>query len=250
MDLSRKVAVVTGGGSGIGRAIVNAYLARGASVAVIRNDGGARLSPSAVGSGGEDRLVELQGDVSAAAQVRDCFRQVGERWGRVDILVNCAGVTERSPLSEESESTWDRTMAVNLKGHYLCAKEAAAFMSRVGGGSIINVSSIRARLGFANDGSYIASKGGIEAYTRALAVELADRRIRVNCIAPGAIETDFNRDRLLDPHIRARTVESIPLGRIGVPEDLAGIASFLASDLSAFITGATIPVDGGQLIKG
>lgn len=251
MELSGKVAVVTGGTRGIGRAIAAAFAASGAQVAVIHNDSEPpQYIPCSHVSGKEERIVELKGDISEADQVRHCFGQIGERCARVDILVNCAGMTERLPLMHMSEASWERTLAVNLTGHYLCTKEAVKYMSSGGGGSIINVSSVRARRGYAYDSSYIAAKGGIEAFTRAMAVELAEYRIRVNCIAPGAIETDFNRDRLQDPVIREKTIQSIPLARIGVPEDVAGIAVFLASEQSAYITGVTIPVDGGQMIKG
>lgn len=250
MDLHGKVAVVTGGQRGIGKAITDAYLAAGASVAVIHNDSGQHQTSRMGRIGPEVQLYELQGDVSETAQMSRIFGQIDERWGRVDILVNCAGITERLPLTALDESSWDRVMAVNLKGHYLCVKETVPLMLKAGGGSIINISSIRARLGFASDSCYIAAKGGIESFTRALAVELAGDRIRVNCIAPGAIETDFNRERLQEPSIRESTLQSIPLGRIGEPEDIAGAALFLASERSAFITGVTIPVDGGQIIKG
>ncbi|MEF3310004.1 SDR family NAD(P)-dependent oxidoreductase [Paenibacillus sp. GYB004] len=250
MDFHGKVAVVTGGQRGIGKAITAAYLAAGASVAVIHNDEQPH-QPSQFGPvGAEERFFELYGDVSQSGRMNDIFGQIGERWGRIDILVNCAGITERLPLTALNESSWERMMAVNLKGQYLCVKETVPLMLKAGGGSIINISSIRARLGFASDSCYIAAKGGIESFTRALAVELAGDRIRVNCIAPGAIETDFNRERLQEPAIRESTLQSIPLGRIGGPDDVAGAALFLASDLSAFITGVTIPVDGGQLIKG
>lgn len=249
MNLSGKIAVVTGGARGIGDAIVTAFLKSGAKVAIVdkrilRDNLRDHILHE------EEELFEIKGDVSQADQVRQSFEQIGSRWGRVDILVNCAGISDRLPLLDTGEGAWDHMMAVNLKGHFLCTQAAVNFMREQRSGSIINISSVRAQLGYSNDSCYIAAKGGVESFTRALAVELGADRIRVNCIAPGAIETDFNRSRLQDPVIRQMTLQSIPLGRIGIPEDVAEAALFLASDRAAFITGVTISVDGGQVIKG
>ncbi|WP_158607000.1 SDR family NAD(P)-dependent oxidoreductase [Paenibacillus ginsengarvi] len=240
-----KVAVVTGGWRGIGRAVAVTLLEMGARVAVIDTD----CKPPNIPCD-EERLLVLEADIALGDQVKSSFDRIGRRFGGVDILVNCAGMTYRQPLIELEETFWDETMGVNLKGHYLCTREALPHMRARGGGSIVNVSSVRARLGFANDSCYIACKGGIESFTRALAVELAEYGVRVNCIAPGSIETDFNRDRLNAPGAREQAIAAIPLGRIGVPEDVVGTVLYLASDLSAYVTGVTIPVDGGLIIKG
>ncbi|CAG7640507.1 3-oxoacyl-[acyl-carrier-protein] reductase FabG [Paenibacillus solanacearum] len=240
MLLKGKTAVVTGGNRGIGSAIAGAFAAHGAQVAVLHNEKEESDSPH----------VQLKADVSSPDEVERCFRDLQECWGRLDILVNNAGVTIRGLLGETDESRWDRIMAVNLKGHFFCTQAALKLFRATGGGCVINISSVRAHRGYAGDGAYIASKGGVEAFTRAMAVELAPDRIRVNCIAPGAIETDFNRDRLLDPQVRKSTENSIPLCRIGEAADVAGTAVYLASGLSAYVTGVTIPVDGGLMIKG
>lgn len=238
--LNGQVALVTGGARGIGRAIAAAFSAAGAEVAVAD----VHLE-SATG-----HALEVRTDISDPRRVEALFGAVQEQWGRLDILVNNAGILANQPVLQLTEDAWDRVLAVNLKGQFLCAQAAARLMARRGTGCIINISSIRARKAAVHHANYIASKGGVEALTRALALELAPHGIRVNCIAPGAIQTEINRDALGDPAFRARVLDRIPLARLGQPEDVAGVAVFLASDLARFVTGSIVPVDGGEAATG
>lgn len=242
--------MVTGGSRGIGRAIAEAFLAEGARVAVLHSDleDDPRLAWMRQADPG--RLLPICADVCSPEQITEAFRRVADRWGTLDILVNNAGATNRLPFAEMADSDWEQMQHLNLDSVFHCTRAALVPMQRAGAGTVINISSIRAHRGFASDSGYIAAKGGMEALSRALAVELAPLQIRVNCIAPGAIATDFNRTRLEDPELRQQALGSIPLARLGRPADLAGAALFLASSWSSFITGITLPVDGGQLIKG
>jgi gluconate 5-dehydrogenase len=189
----------------------------------------------------------VQADVSDAAQVQAMVEQTLATFGRIDILMNNAGAVIRKPFLEIEEETWDRIIDVNLKGVFLVSQAVARHMvARQGGGSIINTSSISAQIAYDDLSHYQAAKAGVYMLTRGMAYELAKHNIRVNAIEPGLIETDLNRARLADPELRARRVGKIPLGRPGQPDDLAGAAIYLASDESAFTTGAAIRIDGGQ----
>jgi NAD(P)-dependent dehydrogenase (short-subunit alcohol dehydrogenase family) len=172
---------------------------------------------------------------------------VMEAFGRVDILVNNAGVTNRQPLMDVAESEFDRVIGVNLKGPLWCTQAAVPAMRSCGGGTIINVLSITAEIVSPCQGVYAASKGGLRSLTRALAVELAPDKIRVNGILPGTTVTGINRERFSDPDVLAQRVRRIPLGRPGQPDDYAGPVILLASDASSWMTGSLIAVDGGLL---
>jgi NAD(P)-dependent dehydrogenase (short-subunit alcohol dehydrogenase family) len=242
MRLEGKVAIVTGAGHGIGRGIAERFAREGARVGV--NDVDAERAEEVAAAIGEG-AVPAPADVSDSAAVDVMFDTVLERLGPVDVLVNNAGLiaVERHVL-EADEAWWDRVLDVNLKGQFLCALRAAKEMAPRRTGCMVNLSSGGARQAHRGMVSYDASKGGVEAMTRALALDLAPYGIRVNALAPGAI----NVMGLSEEEARRRG-ETVPMGRVGTPDDLAGPAVFLASDDAAYVTGVVISVDGGLLVQ-
>ncbi len=252
MRLAGKVALVTGGAVGIGRAIAEAFLREGARVAigdVDRQRGEqTRQELSALGP-----IRFIQGDVSRAEEARQMVEETVVAFGRLDVLVNNAGVTHRGTVVDTEEADWDRVVAVNLKGIYLCSKYAIPHMIRAGGGSIINIGSIASVIGLQENAAYNASKGGVLALTRNMAVDYAVHGIRVNALCPAMILTPMLEQFIRiqpDPEAYVRRVEqAIPLGRIGRPEDVAPAAVFLASDESRFVTGSALMVDGGYTAR-
>ncbi len=244
-DLKGKVVVVTGAGHGIGRAIALRFGLEGAHVVV--NDVDADRTAQcakAIGAAGGSALAAAA-DVSDRAQVDGMFDQAVQRFGTVDVLVNNAGLTrtERHFLTGD-EAWWDRILAVNLKGVFLCSLHAAQIMARKRSGAIINVSSGGASAAHRGNAAYDAAKGGIEALTRAMALDLAPYGVRVNTLVPGAIDSQG-----IDPELKKVRGEVIPLGRMGDVEDLAGPAVFLASDDARYVTGTRLVVDGGMLAQ-
>ena len=238
--LEGKVAIVTGAGSGIGRGIAERFALEGARVVVNDVDGAAAAeTANAIGA------VPIAADVSSSADVDRLFDQTIEQLGGVHVLVNNAGLidVERHFL-EADEAWWDRVLAVNLKGQFLCGLRAANWMARNGGGAIVNLSSGGARAAHRGMAAYDASKGGVEAMTRAMALDLGPYGIRVNALAPGSVDV-----RGFTPEEAAEKGETIPLGRVGTPEDMAGVALFLASDDAAYVTGVAISVDGGLIAQ-
>jgi len=240
--LDGKVAIVTGGSRGIGRAIVERFLAEGASVATAAR----RASGEPIQS---ERCLFLEADVSRAGEVEKLFAETIRRFGGVDILVNNAGTQLEKTIEHTSESEFDRVMATNVKGPFLCAKAALEPMRRRGGGSIINIGSYS---GFQADPGlavYCASKGAVYALTRALAVDHGRDNIRCNVVSPGWIATEMAEafiDSLPDPaRARANLASIHPLGRSGHPRDIAECVLFLASDAAAFVSGQEFIVDGG-----
>ena len=241
--LEQKVAIVTGGTRGIGRAIVERYLTEGARVvAMARKPLEQALHPA-------EKLLYLTADVSRAADVARVFSCCQERFGGLDILVNNAGIQLEKTFEETTEEEWDRVMAVNLKGVFLSARAAIAPMRRRGGGSIVNIGSYDGFLADPGLAAYCASKGGVHALTRAIAVDHGKDGIRCNAICPGWIETEMVEAYLAslpDPGAARASVASIhPLGRTGQPADIADLALWLASDESAFVTGQQFVADGG-----
>jgi NAD(P)-dependent dehydrogenase (short-subunit alcohol dehydrogenase family) len=252
MRLEGKVALVTGGGSGIGRATADLFAQEGAKVAVSDLDRPtARETAEAIGRAGGDAMF-LTGDVSVSADAERMVSAVVDKYGRLDVLVNSAGVSARNALPEGAspEQVWDKVMDVNLKGTYLVSWFAVPAMERSGGGSIINLSSIMGLVGYPRGmgggfNPYNPSKGGVLQFTRNLAIDSADKNIRVNCICPGYVETNLTR-ALTDDEDQRRALESLhPIGRLGRPEEIAFGALYLASDESAFVTGTPLVIDGG-----
>jgi NAD(P)-dependent dehydrogenase (short-subunit alcohol dehydrogenase family) len=229
VKLDGKVALVTGAARGIGRALADGLAAEGAIVHT--ND---LHEPPQIGDG-----LALEYDVSQRAHVAQMFAQLDE----LDVLVNCAGITGWLNVDDPREETWDAVVDTNLKGTFFCSLEAAPFMRRRGGGSIVNVSSVVGARGMKNLSVYGASKGGVNALTVQLAVELAPHNIRVNAFAPGA--TNVERNLADDPRYVEIWEPLIPLGRVGEPEDMVGPCVFFASDDSRFVTGQLLYVDGG-----
>jgi len=249
MKLQGKAALVTGASRGLGRAIAVGLAREGARVGV-HYRGSAQEAEAAVREiealGGE--AVALEADVRDKAQVEAMFQQFLERFGQLDILVNNAGIMYNTPFVDMPEEEWDAVMETNVKGYFLCGQQAARHMIPRRAGKIINVSSTRQEQAWPGNAHYCASKGAIYMLTRVMALELGPHGIRVNSISPGTIETDLNRHTLSDPEFRRNRIARIPVGRLGVPEDVVGAAVFLASDESDFVNGAFLMIDGGQTI--
>jgi len=248
-DLTGKKALVTGGSRGIGRGICLALAKQGADVAVNyrSNEAEAQAVVSEIKAMGRQAFA-VQADVSSAESVAKMFAEIKNHWGKLDILANNAGIVKFANFEEVTEEDWDQILAVNLKGQFLCAKEALKLMGP--GGKIINIASIASGgvgIGFRQIAHYTASKGGVVALTENLALELGPKGINVNAIAPGVIETDMTRDLMADEKSKAGLLARIPKGRFGKPEDIGAAAAFLASDEADYITGTVLYVDGGWL---
>lgn len=251
MRLQDKVALVTGGSRSIGRAIAIGLAREGADVAVNytqAKDAADEVVQEIQRLG--RRAIAVQADVANVVQIEAMVKKVVDTFGRIDILMNNAGIVVRTPLFDVTEELFDRVMDVDVKGLFFASQIVARQMIKQGrGGVMINTSSVSAEMAQAELTHYQAAKAAVYMLTRGLALELAQYGIRVNAIEPGLIETDLNRARLANPKIRAERISTIPLGRIGRPEDLVGAVVYLASDESAYATGAAIRVDGGQTIK-
>jgi len=249
MLLKNKVAIVTGAATGIGNAIANAFAKEGASV-VIDYVGHPELADASVQSvqkaGG--KALAVPADISNPEQVDSLIQKTVATFGRLDILVNNAGIEFKHPFVEFPFDLWQKVIAVDLTGPFLCAKAAANEMIRQsGGGRIINISSVHEDLPMPTNAPYCAAKGGLRMLMRTIAVELAPHKITVNNIAPGAIYTPIDKDVQSDPKLEAQLMAEIPLGRWGKPEEVAALAVFLASEAAAYCTGGTFFVDGGMI---
>jgi NAD(P)-dependent dehydrogenase (short-subunit alcohol dehydrogenase family) len=245
MRLQDRIAVVTGAGSGNGRAIAIGMAREGAHVVIADvNQQGAEATAQDISALGRQTLV-LKTDVSRVHEIEAMVQAVMERFGRIDILVNNAGVIVRQPLLEITEATWDRILAINLKGVFFCTQAVARVMIRQGQGKIVNIASIAGVRAEPRRVHYNTSKAGVIMLTKSAAVELAPFHVNVNAIGPGLIETPMTRELIADMNQAKYWQENIPWGRIGKPEDLVGAAIFLASDEAEYITGVTIFVDGG-----
>jgi NAD(P)-dependent dehydrogenase (short-subunit alcohol dehydrogenase family) len=248
MELSGRKALVTGAGSrGIGRATARALAAAGADVAVHYLD----QRQAAEALAGEIRAAgrtsaALAADLSDPAAARAMVRRAAEALAGLSVLVACAATLARRPFLEIDDAEWDRVHAVNMRGTFAVAQEAAKVMAEAdAGGRIVLVSSVNQDHPTRHLAHYVASKGGVRMLARAMALELAPLGITVNLVAPGTVETDINRAALADPAFRAEKVAMIPAGRVAAPEEVAAAAVYLASPAASYVTGATITVDGG-----
>ncbi|QCY09509.1 glucose 1-dehydrogenase [Pseudomonas sp. MPC6] len=239
-----KIAIVTGGGRGIGRAIVERFVVEGAQVVVA-----GRSEPDPPFAGGAGNPLFCRTDVARAADVQALMAFALERFGRLDVLVNNASVQLEKPIGETSEAEWDWLMGINLKGVFLCAKAALAPMRQAGGGVILNIGSYD---GFAADpglAAYCASKGGVHALSKSIAVDYGREGIRCNAICPGWIRTDMMSAYLqsqADPaEAEGAVIAQHPVGRLGEPQDIANLATWLASDEASFASGQLFVLDGG-----
>jgi NAD(P)-dependent dehydrogenase (short-subunit alcohol dehydrogenase family) len=246
--LKGKIALVTGSRRGIGRAIALALARAGADVAVcdlITNDGKLNSVAKEIRGFGS-RTLAIQTDISHQTEIEKMAELILVQFGKIDILVNCAGVwIPGHMLIECTEENWDKVIDTNLKGTYLCCKSIGKLMTKQMSGSIINLSSQVGLDPGVGIGAYSISKAGIIMLTRQLALELARYKIRVNALAPGVVKTDFNANIWDSPEKEKRIASSIPLGRLAEPEDIADSAVFLASDASGYITGEVISINGG-----
>ncbi len=249
MKLAGKVACVTGSGQGIGQAIAIRLAQEGADVIV---------DDRVIGESAEQTLAEIrrcgrramavQGDLSNPADDRRVIAEGVAQMGRIDILVNNAGVEKRADFWDVTEADFDFVLGINLRGTFFITQDFVKHLRETNRpGRIINISSVHEELPFPHFSTYCASKGGLKMLCRDLAIELAPLGITINNIAPGAIETPINKALLNNPELLKMLLEKIPLGRLGTPKDVAGLAAFLASDDAAYITGSTLFVDGGLL---
>lgn len=245
MRLSGKVALVTGSARGIGRSIAELFCAEGATVVVndIGSDAGARETLAALEAAGGKGSVEMF-DVSDAAQVGAGVKNILEAHGRIDVLVNNAGITRDNLLLRLSEDDFDAVLRVNLKGTYLLTRVVTRHMMKQRSGRVVNISSVVGMMGNAGQSNYAAAKAGIIGFTKATARELASRNITVNAIAPGFIQTAMTA--ALPEAVRNAFMAQIPLGRFAEPREVAELALFLASDASSYITGQVVGINGGM----
>lgn len=250
-SLEGKVALVTGAGSGIGRAAALAFAREGAKVVVadLVADGGKETVRLIEQAGGTALFVE--GDVSAAASAEAIVRTAIEQYGRLDCAYNNAGIEgTQAPTAECAEDNWDRVLSINLKGVWLCMKHELAHMAAHGGGAIVNTASVAGLVGFPGIPAYCASKGGVVMLTKTAALEYATQGIRVNAVCPGVIRTPMI-DRFLggSAEAEAEFVSLEPVGRMGTPEEVAEAVVWLCSDAASFVTGHALPVDGGLVAR-
>ena len=244
MSLNGQVAVVTGASRGIGRAVALKLSQAGAAVVVTATtvEGAQRTADEITAAGGKSLAVKV--DVSVAAEVEGLFKEAVAAFGKVDVLVNNAGITKDGLLLRMKESDWDAVMDVNLKGAFNCTREAAKLMSKARYGRIVNLSSVVGEMGNPGQANYCASKAGMIGLTKSVAKELARRNVTVNAVAPGFIETDMTQE--LSEKAKESLQEQIPMGRLGSGDDVAAAVLFLVSDGAAYITGHVLSVNGGM----
>ncbi|MBA2713426.1 MAG: SDR family oxidoreductase [Rubrobacteraceae bacterium] len=247
--LEGRVALVTGGGGGLAEGICTRLAADGASIAAVdvSREKAERVAGLAEANGAS--AIALEVDVSDRSSVEATVAGVARELGGVDILVNNAAVYPRRPWTEIEEDEWDRVMAVNLKGYFLCARAVYPYMIERGRGNIVNVASITFFIGWTLLLDYVASKGGIVGFTRTLAREVGPDNINVNAIAPGAFPTDAEKIHPDQEGYNRWVLEQQSIKRRGTPEDIGNLVAFLASDASSFITGQTIGIDGGWMMR-
>ena len=247
MRLEGKVTVVTGGARGIGAACARRFAAEGAVVVIgdILEELGEATAQSIREAGGAATFIPC--DTGDGSQARALIEETVSRHGRVDVLVNNAGIFTIADFLDVTEEDFDRVLRVNLRGYFLVGQAAARAMADAGSGSIINMSSVNAVMAIDSIAPYVVSKGGVNQLTSVMALALAPRGVRVNAIGPGTILTEMAGAMMTDEAARRRILSRTPMGRVGQPEEVAGIAVFLASDDSSYVTGQVIYADGGRM---
>ena len=245
-NLTDKVAIVTGASRGIGEAIANKLSSCGAKIILIarNSDQLVAVKETIISNGG---IAEsIAGDVSNLNSISEIVTNTIDKWGRIDILVNNAGIARDNIIMRMKEDDWDSVMNINLKGCFNGIKSVARPMIKNKAGRIINITSVIGQIGNAGQSNYAASKAGIMGLTKSMAKELGSRNITVNAVAPGYITTDMTNE--LNDEVKEQMKSSIPLGRLGTPDDVANLVCFLASDEAGYITGQTFNVDGGMVM--
>ncbi len=249
MNFTDQVVLITGAGRGIGKALALAFAQAGARVAVndINPDSCVKTADEIIASGGQ--AVACHADVANKLAVQAMLIDLEDRWGRVDVLVNNAGVEPHKPIVQLDEWDWNRTIDVNLKGAFICSQSVGRMMQKQGGGVIVNIASIAGRAaGLRDRSAYVASKTGLIGFTKECAREFAAYNIRVNAVCPGVIITEMTAHLRQNEAQLKKWLEDIPLGRLGEPADVTGPVLFLCSDAARYITGQAINVDGGKVM--
>lgn len=249
-DLTSKVAIISGGATGIGRAIADGLAEAGAILVICgRQFQKCEEACKEIQERTGTRALAHRCDITSKDEIETLVNTVLDECKRVDILVNNAGVTSNYHVLDLSEEEWDRVMNINLKGYFLCSQAVGRVMAASRGGVIINISSLLGDVARPNRVHYCSAKGGVKMLTKALALDLASYGIRVNAVAPGPVETEMVAPILADPTVKTEILANLPIGRLGQPEDIAGAVVFLASEAAAFVTGTTLYVDGGYTAK-
>ena len=245
LKLNNKVAIVTGSSRGIGKSIAEKLVYHGCKVVILsRKIDELNKVKEQINS---DNIICYACDTTNQPEFKKIVQEVYDKWGSIDILINNAGITRDKLLLRLNEDDWDKVINVNLKGYYNTIKIVSRFMLKNRSGKIVNISSVIGQIGNSGQSNYAASKAGVEGMTRALAVELGSKNININCIAPGYIQTDMTNE--LNEKILKDMVQNIPLNKLGLSDDIANLSCYLSSDVSSYITGQVINVDGGMTIK-
>jgi len=249
-DLQGKVVIITGAGRGMGKSHALKFAENGAKVVVsdIQKEECEKVANEIKEKGGEALAIKC--DVSQKEEVEKMVKETIKNWGKIDVLVNNAGIADFKPFLEMTEEDWEKTININLKGYFLCAKACAKEMVKIKSGVIINIASVamgQVGIGFPNLVHYCATKGGITAMTEAMALELAPYNIRVNAVSPGAIDTPMVDPLKADQKTIEGLLARIPMNRMGKSEEVSNLVLFLASDVSSYMTGSTVVIDGGWL---
>lgn len=242
-----KVAIITGGARGIGRAIAETLARRGAGVVIAdMQESLAVATAQEIAAAGGRKAIAVATNVTDSASVKALVDKTLAEFERIDILVNNAGTTRDNLIMRMDESDWDLVLNINLKGAWLCSKAVVRTMMKQHSGRIINIASVSGVAGQAGQTNYSSSKAGLIGFTKALAREVASRQITVNAVAPGFVETDLTKD--LPAELKEASLKVTPLGRWGIPQDIANAVAFFASEEAAYITGQTLNVDGGMVM--
>jgi 3-oxoacyl-[acyl-carrier protein] reductase len=244
--IENKIAIVTGGGGGIGGAIAHRFAREGAKLAIADIDGSTANAAATELAAQGTEAIAIVADVTKKQSVTDMVKATLDRWGRIDILVNVAGGADRKPVVDMTAADWDHIVEMNLKSVFLCSQAVLPTMLKQNYGKIVNISSIYGFTGNATRSSYAAAKAGVAAFTKSLALEVVGDGINVNAVAPGRVETERVRSHYSD-EAWAAAVAQIPMGRTGTPEEIASAVLFLATDENSYITGQTIHINGAWL---